>query len=255
MSVQTTRLAERLAALASIDLTRLASGGEVKARDVAALLPQPANVLAPAALSRTIAPLPQARSERLAHAKREIPHFYQTVEIGLDRLLAFAAELATDGQTPGLTEIVVMATARLLRRAPALNAAWQEEGLVLYDRVDVALARNSRTVLIGDADVRGLRGICQAIAAGEDGIGTFAIADFSATGLREATAIVDPHHAGVIALGAIEERAVSGEQGFVAESCCRLTLSADHRVIDGAAAAEFLSELKALLEDPIALLL
>lgn len=255
MTVQTTRLAERLAALASIDLARVAARGEVKARDVAALLPQPANVATMAAPSRAAAPLPQGRGERLAHAKREIPHFYQTVDIGLDRLLAFAAELAADGQAPSVAEIVVMATARLLRRTPALNAAWQEEGLLLYDRVDIALARNGRTVLIGDADAKGLRGICQAIAAGEDGTGTFAIADFTATSLREASAIIDPHHAGVIALGAIEERVVSGERGFMAKPYCRLTLSADHRVIDGAAAAQFLSDLKTVLEDPIALLL
>jgi len=250
MTVHTTKLAERLAALASIDLGRLGKAGEVKARDVAALLPLPQNVVSFAAAPRA---LPTTRGERLNHAKREVPHFYQTIDVALDRLLDFAKALGE--HRASLLDIVVLATARLLRRTPALNAVWQDDGMLLYDRIDIALSQGSRTILIADADRQGLRDIARSIVAGEEGIGTFGIVDFTATGVREASAIIDPHHAGVIALGAPQERVVSQDGAFVAQSYCRLTLSADHRVIDGAAAAEFLSELKTLLEDPIGLLL
>jgi pyruvate dehydrogenase E2 component (dihydrolipoamide acetyltransferase) len=251
MSVQTTKLAERLAALASIDIGRIASTGAVKARDVAALLPMPPNVVAFA--SARSATLPGTRHERAAFAKREIPHFYQTIDVVLDRLSAFADGLGEP--KPSLLDIVVLATARLLRRTPALNAAWQDEGMLLYDRIDIALSQGSRMIVIADADRTGLRGINQSIAAAEEGLGTFAIADFTAAGIREASAIIDPHHAGVIALGAPHERAVMKDGAVAVETYCRVTLSADHRVVDGAAAAEFLSELKTLLEDPISLLL
>jgi pyruvate dehydrogenase E2 component (dihydrolipoamide acetyltransferase) len=252
MSVQSTKLAERLAALASIDIGRIANTGAVKARDVAALLPMPENVVAFAAAVRSEA-LPDTRRGRLALAKREIPHFYQTIDVVLDRLFAFADGLGE--RKPSSLDIVVLATARLLRRTPALNAAWQEEGMLLYDRIDIALTQGSRTIVIADADRKGLSGIARSIVAAEEGPGTFGIADFTATGIREASAIIDPHHAGVIALGAPQHRAAMTDGALTMETYCRLTLSADHRVIDGAAAAELLSELKTLLEDPISLLL
>jgi pyruvate dehydrogenase E2 component (dihydrolipoamide acetyltransferase) len=248
--MHTTKLAERLAALASIDLAKIVRTGEVTARDVAALLPLPPNVVSFAASTRA---LPTTRGERLNNAKREMPHFYHTIDVALDRLLNFAGALGE--HKPSLLDVVVLATARLLRRTPALNAVWQDDGMLLYDRVDIALSQGSGTIMIADADRQGLRGVARSIAAGEEGSGTFAIVDFTATGIREASAIIDPHHAGVIAVGALQERVVSQDGAFVVQSYCRLTLSADHRVIDGAAAAEFLSELKTLLEDPIGLLL
>lgn len=253
MTAQPTKLAQRLAALASIDLGKIGTGGAVKARDVAALLPQPRNVVAFASPPRAAEVLPATRNERLAHSKREMPHFYQTVAVKLDALFAFADGLGED--KPALVDMVVMATARLLRRTPALNAAWQDDAMLLYDRIDIALSQGSRIILIADADRRGLRSIAEAIAAGEEGVGTFAIADFSATGMREVSGIVDPHHAGLITLAAPQERVVSRDGAFAVERFCHLTLSADHRVIDGAAAAELLSELKVLLEDPLGLLL
>lgn len=253
MTAQPTKLAQRLAALASIDLGKIGTGGAVKARDVAALLPQPQNVVAFASPPRAAEVLPATRSERLAYSKREMPHFYQTVAVKLDALFAFAEGLGDD--KPTLIDIVVMATARLLRRTPSLNAAWQDDAMLLYDRIDIALSQGSRIILIADADRRGLRSIAEAIAAGGEGAGTFAIADFSATGMSEVSGIVDPHHAGLITLAAPQERVISRDGAFAVERFCHLTLSADHRVIDGAAAAEFLSELKALLEDPLGLLL
>lgn len=253
MTAQPTKLAERLAALASIDLDRLGKDGTVKARDVTALLPQPQNVVAFTAPPRMAEVLPTTRNERLAYAKREMPHFYQTVAVKLDALFAFADALGE--HRPALVDIVVMATARLLRRTPSLNAAWQDDAMLLYDRIDITLSHGSRTLLIADADRQGLRAIAQSIAAGEEGMGTFAIADFSATGMSEVSGILDPHHAGLVTLAAPQERVVSRDGAFAVERFCYLTLSADHRVIDGAAAAEFLSELKSLLEDPIGLLL
>ncbi|MGE0153814.1 MAG: 2-oxo acid dehydrogenase subunit E2 [Reyranellaceae bacterium] len=251
MSLQSTRLAQRLAALASIDLasidlTGLAGKGAITVRDVAALLPAP---------DRTaIAAPPGTRNERLALAKRATPHFYQSIDVALDSLLAFAAGLGLERET-ALPDLAVLATARLLRRTPALNAAWQEEGMLLYDRVDILLARAGRTILIADADRKGLRAIARSVAAAEDGEGTFAIADFAATGILQAAAIVDPRRAGVLALGAPQQRAAARDGGIAVETFCRLTLSADHRVIDGAAAAQFLSELKNSLESPLELLL
>jgi len=253
MTVQTTKLAQRLAALASIDLARIGTGSVVKARDVAALLPQPQNVVAFASPPRAAEALLATRNERLTYSKREMPHFYQTVAVKLDALFAFADGLGKD--KPSLVDIVVMATARLLRRTPLLNAAWQDDAMLLYDRIDIALSQGSRTILIADADRKGLRGIAQSIAAGEEGIGTFAIADFSATGMNQASGIVDPHHAGLIALATPQERVVARDGAFAVERFCHLTLSADHRVVDGAAAAEFLSELRMVLGSPIELLL
>ncbi|MGE0659534.1 MAG: 2-oxo acid dehydrogenase subunit E2 [Reyranellaceae bacterium] len=253
MTAQPTKLAYRLAALASIDLSRIGSGGEIKARDVAALLPVPEKAVAPASLPVPAEALPTTYSQRLSTSKREVPHFYQTVSVKLDALFAFADSFGAE--RPSLVEIVLMATARLLRRTPLLNAAWRDDAMLLYDRVDILLAKGGSVALIADADRKGLRAIAESIDSGEGGSGTFVIADFSESGMSKVSAIVDPLHAGVLAIATPQHEVALREGVLVAERICHLTLSADHRAIDGSTAAEFLFELKSMLEDPLKLML
>jgi len=249
-----TPLATRMAALAGLDLASFA--GSVKRSDIVARI-APAKRQA-AIEGEVLEALPDSWGARLAVSKRSLPHFYQTVECKLDALLKLQEELGDPAVQ--LVDFVVLALARVLRQMPVANARWSDEGMVERASIDIGLSNGNASnepVVIGEADRLGLRGIAAARNAQPGPIlsGSFMLLDMSALDIDQAGAIVDPLNAGVLALGAVRERAVADKGEVKIAKTMRCTLSGDHRLVDGAAGAEFLAELRQRLENPVSLLL
>jgi pyruvate dehydrogenase E2 component (dihydrolipoamide acetyltransferase) len=203
--------------------------------------------------------MPDRWRDRLALAKRTVPHFYQTVECKMDALLKLQAGLGDPAVQP--VDFVALALARLLRQMPLLNSRWDDDATIARASVDIGYSTGSTAqepVVIAEADRIGLRGIAARRVHGDASnllAGSFMLLDLSALGIDQADAIVDPLTAGVLALGAVRERAVAESGEIKIAQTMRCTLSGDHRLVDGAAGAEFLAELRQRLENPLSLLL
>ncbi len=259
-----TPLAARMAALARLDLDALtgeAPDGLIRRTDIVARIAPPRQKLpspaSPVLEGETL--LPDSWAARVALSKRTVPHFYQTVECRMDATLAWLAGIGGDIE---LVDIVLMALARVLRAMPVANACWRNDGMVERDRVDIGLSDGRSAddpLVIAQVDRLGLGSIAAARRGGLPQSGplapSFVLVDLSAAGIDKASAIVDPINGGVMAIGALREIAAV-EQGQVkVVRAMHCTLSCDHRLVDGAAGAEFLAAVKERLEKPVSLLL
>ena len=304
-------LAKRMAQQAGLSLAGLAGtgpGGRIVKVDVEAALSRPTAAPAPVAAAPVVAaapapaPKPVAASsiaaphrlvphssmrkviaKRLTEAKSTIPHIYVSMDIEIDALLKLAADLTErspknrDG-TPGpgafflsVNDMVIKASARALRLVPGVNASWTDDGMVLYDDVDISVAVSIPdgliTPIIRNADRKGLAEISLEMRelAGRAKLGKlkldefqgggFSISNMGMFGVTAFSAIINPPQAAILAVGAGAKRPVvkGGELAVATVMTC--TLSADHRAIDGALAAQFMSTLKRVIEDPISLML
>ena len=285
-------LAKRMAAQAGIDLAALSGSGprgRVVKRDIEAALdaraaapPQPEPAAPPAAP----APAPPAGAveipnsgmrktiaKRLAESKRTIPHFYLTVDCEIDALLKTRADLnaRSDAYRLSVNDFVVRAAALALRRVPEANAAWTDAATLRHTTVDVAVAVAVEgglvTPVVRGADNKGLAEISAEMAdfaararAGkllpeEYQGGGFSISNLGMYGVREFAAVINPPQAGILAVGAGEQRPAVRDGALAVATVMTCTLSGDHRVIDGAIGARFLAAFKGLVEDPLTMLL
>ena len=217
-------------------------------------------------------------ARRLVESKQQIPHYYLTVDCEIDQLLKLRADLNAKAPEKGegvyklsVNDLVIKALAVALRRFPSANAAWSEEGIVMFDAVDISVAvaipAGLITPIIRDADRKGLaaisnemRGLAQRAKDGKLKLeefqgGTFSISNLGMFGIREFAAVINPPQGGILAVGAGEQRPVVKGGALAVATVMTCTLSADHRVIDGAVGAEFLAGFKKLIEDPLTLLL
>ena len=217
-------------------------------------------------------------ARRLVESKQQIPHYYLTIDCEIDALLKLRADLNAKAPEKGegvyklsVNDLVVKAAAVALRRVPAANAAWSDEGIVMFDAVDisvaVALPSGLITPIIRNADVKGLATISNEMkglaARAKDGKlkleefqgGTFSISNLGMFGIREFAAVINPPQGGILAIGAGEPRPVVKAGALAIATVMSCTLSGDHRVVDGAVGAEFLAAFKKLVEDPLTLLL
>ena len=217
-------------------------------------------------------------AKRLTEAKQTIPHFYLTSNIEIDALLKLRAELnarsAKDG--PGVfklsvNDMIIKACAAALRRHPNVNASFTEDAIIQYDDVDISIAvaipDGLITPIIRKADQLGLAAISNAMkdlgARAKAGKlkpeeyqgGGFSISNLGMFGIPEFSAIINPPQAAILAVGAGEKRAVVKNDALAIATIMTVTLSVDHRVVDGALGAEFLATLKAIIEDPLSLML
>jgi|NGEPerStandDraft_5_1074534.scaffolds.fasta_scaffold05713_2 pyruvate dehydrogenase E2 component (dihydrolipoamide acetyltransferase) len=222
------------------------------------------------AMRRTIA-------RRLSESKQQIPHFYLTVDCDVEKLQTMRARFNARGEeaTPSyrlsVNDIVVCAVARALRRVPEVNASWGEQAITRYLDVHVCVAVSTSggllTPVIREADRKGLveisseiRGLAENARSGQlepssyQG-GGFTISNLGMHGIREFSAIINPPQSAILAVGAVEKRPVVRGDELAVGTMMTMTLSADHRVIDGAVGARFMSVLRDLLEDPLNLLL
>jgi pyruvate dehydrogenase E2 component (dihydrolipoamide acetyltransferase) len=214
-------------------------------------------------------------AQRMVQAKQAAPEIHLTVDIRADRLLAVRAELngrlAREGIKLSLGDFVTKAVAIALRIHPGLNATYEPDAIVRHGDVNigiaVALEEGLIVPVIHGADTLGLReirlrseelaGAARANTLKPEQLtgGTFTISNLGMYGTRQFDAILNMPEVGILAVGAaLKQPVVEGDQ-LKAGTVMSLTLTVDHRAVDGAMAAEFLQSLKALLEEPAAMLL
>jgi len=292
--VKASPLARSMAMQAGLDLSsRRGSGpqGRILKKDVLAALGAGPGLKAPLPLAVAATgpeplwgaapyhdvPHPRMRqviAQRLSESKRLIPHFYLAVNCRMGPLLQLRAELhasCAPGLELSINDLAIRAAALALRRVPEANVSWTDAATRHYGRVDLAFAVATDagliTPVVQAADRKGLaelagevRDLAARARAGrlrpeEYQGGTFTVSNLGMYGIDELYAIINPPQAGILGLGAAGPRPVARDGSVVVETMMTCTLSADHRVLDGAAGARFLSAFKALIEQPVTMLL
>jgi pyruvate dehydrogenase E2 component (dihydrolipoamide acetyltransferase) len=245
-----------------------ASGGS---SPVAAILPTPI-----AGMPETKVPLSGMRrviAERLLASKTQIPHFYLTIEIDAAPMMAFRKEyIAASGGKITFNDIALSAVARAAMQKPKVNAAFAGDAIIEYGSVNLSVAIAVEdglvTPVIRDAQNLSLQQISAAVKdlalrardkklkPDEYAGGTITVSNLGSYGIEQFCAIVNPPQAAILAVGAIVKKPVVNERDEIEIGHrMSITLSGDHRVVDGAVAAEYMSALRKLLESPALLLL
>ena len=239
----------------------------------------PAPVLSPRVPSgqKESIPLTKMRAviaHRLQQSKQSIPHFYETVDVDVEELVGLRArinqQLEPEGVRLSLGDFVAKAVAVALQRHPQVNAHLNAYEITRFGDVHlgmaVALPEGLIVPVLKNIDQMGLKEIRQRSAdlvdraraqklKGEEMTGaTFTVSNLGTYGVKEFSAIINPPEVGILAVAAAEKRPVVRGDSIVARTMMSLTLSADHRAVDGATAAEFLRTLKQLLEEPALML-
>ncbi len=219
----------------------------------------------------------KAIARRLTSAKTLIPHYYLTIDCRIDNLMATRARLnETSPKGDGafklsVNDFVVKACALSLMRVPEVNASWTDNAMLRHKHADVgvavALDFGLITPIVFRAEEKGLAVISNEVKAlaerartkklkpSEFEGGTFAISNLGMFGIKDFTAVINPPHAAIMAVGAGEKRAVVNGDKVEAATVMTVTLSCDHRVIDGATGARFLQAFKQFIEEPASMLL
>ena len=214
-------------------------------------------------------------ARRMVESKQAAPHFYLTVDCEIDELLRVRADLngrAKDGEFKlSVNDLVIKAAAVALRQVPKANASWHEDGVHRYTRADisvaVALDEGLITPVIRDAGHKGLRAISDEMKdlasrarAGklqpqEYQGGSFSVSNLGMFGVKHFEAVINQPQGAILAVGAGEQRPVVKDGALAIATVMSCTLSVDHRVVDGSVGAEYLAAFKAIIEDPMSMLL
>jgi pyruvate dehydrogenase E2 component (dihydrolipoamide acetyltransferase) len=209
-------------------------------------------------------------AKRLAESTGPIPHFYLTVDLDVTNLLSVRQQLIDiEGTKLSLNDFVVRAAALALRHHPNVNASWGDDAIAQHGEIHIGIAVSTPegliTPVVRNADQKSVRQIgddVRALAekaknrklAPNDYQGsTFTISNLGAWGIEEFTAIINPPNSAILAVGAAEARAVVVDRQIVVRDRMKITMSCDHRVIDGAAGADFLKTLRQYIEQPLRL--
>ncbi|WP_192856738.1 2-oxo acid dehydrogenase subunit E2, partial [Manganibacter manganicus] len=221
-------------------------------------------------------------ARRLVEAKSTIPHFYLTLDCELDALLALRKQLngaapmkkTEHGEVPAyklsVNDLIIKAMAMALMAVPDANASWTESAMVKHRHADVGVAVSIPggliTPIVRKADEKSLSAISNemkdmAKRARERKLkpeeyqgGTTAVSNLGMFGIKDFAAVINPPHATILAVGAGEERPVVKNGEIAIATVMSVTLSTDHRAVDGALGAELLGAFKRLIENPMAML-
>ncbi|MBM3599136.1 MAG: pyruvate dehydrogenase complex dihydrolipoamide acetyltransferase [Alphaproteobacteria bacterium] len=217
-------------------------------------------------------------ARRLTEAKQQAPHFYLTIDCEIDALLKLREQLNAKSPKEGdgayklsVNDMVIKLAAAALRKVPAANASYTEAAIRRYHDVDISVAvaipDGLITPIIKRADQKGLiqisnemkdlasRARANKLKPEEFQGGTFSISNLGMYGIREFAAVINPPQGAILAVGAGEQRPVVRQGALAIATVMTVTLSVDHRVVDGAVGAEYLQAFKKLVEDPISMLL
>ena len=219
-------------------------------------------------------PMRKVIAKRLQESKRTAPHFYLTMDCQADDLLASRLKIhqaMPEGKKVSVNDMIVMAAAKALRAVPEVNASWHDEHIELFPSANIAIAVAIEgglvTPVIHQADSLSLSEIsdrstalAQSARAGELGrdelaSGTFTISNLGMYGIREFAAVINPPQGAILAVGACEKRPVVNGDTLGIATMMTVTLSCDHRVVDGAVGARWLQAFKGLVENPMTMLL
>ena len=217
-------------------------------------------------------------AERLTLSKQTIPHFYLAIDCELDAVLAARARLNALAPQEGprafklsLNDFIIKALAMALQTVPAANATWTEAGLLRHRASDIAVAvalegGGLHTPVIRDAEIKSLseisnemrdlaaRARSKRLAPHEYQGGSTTISNLGMYGIDRFDAVINPPQASIMAVGRAEKRPVVKDDALKIATMMSVTLSVDHRVIDGALGAELLAAFKAYIEDPVTML-
>jgi len=292
--VKASPLARRLAAEASMDLQTVQGsgpGGRIVMRDVeeardgvggARGFSEPgAGTGGPAAAADWVdfedRPLSQMRktiAKRLVESMGPIPHFFLRITADMGRTMAARKRvnqlLEAQGDKVSINDFILKATANALERHPEVNAQWTGDAIRRHFRVHIAVAVAVEdgliTPVIRDTNRKGLAQISREVrelaARGKEkklqpeeySGSTFSVSNLGMFGIHEFTGIINPPEAGILAVGGIEESPAVEDGQLVVKHLMKVTMSCDHRVIDGATGARFLQTLKEMLEEPAVIL-
>ena len=217
----------------------------------------------------------KAIAKRLTSSKTLIPHFYLTIDCNIDGLLATRAKLNEAGAKAGfklsVNDFVVKASALALMRVPEVNASWTDAAILRHKHADVgvavALDFGLITPIVFRAEEKGLAVISNEIKSLAERAktkklkpqefegGGFAVSNLGMFGIKQFTGVINPPHAAILAVGAGEQRAIVKNGRIEAATMMTVTMSCDHRVVDGATGARFLDAFKQFIEEPAAMLL
>jgi pyruvate dehydrogenase E2 component (dihydrolipoamide acetyltransferase) len=292
--VKASPLARRLARAQGIDLSIVKGsgpGGRIIRRDLAVIIPSAAAAgqrippiaervasISPSTTSaefedRELSPMRRAIAKRVAQSMTTVPHFYLTVEVAMDK----ATELreAMQVQAPDLkatfTDIIIRAVAVALGRHPAMNVSFTGDRIRVYSQVHIGIAVALEDGLINPVlrncgekslvqiarETKSLaeRARAQKLRPEEYTGATFTVSNLGMYEIDEFTAIINPPEAAILAIGRIQRKPVVVDGEMQIGQQMRMTLSCDHRAVDGATGATFLQEVKWLLEHPFHLVL
>lgn len=230
--------------------------------------------------ARPLSPMRKAIARRLVQSKQTVPHFYLTIDVDAEPLVALRerinadlAEGASDGVKPlkvSFNDLVIKGVAAALARVPECNAQYTDEAILVHKRIDVSVAvaipdglvtpvvRNAdqKSVVAIANEVRDLaaRARQKKLKPEEMSDGTFSVSNLGMFGIDAFSAVINPPEGAILAVGQVRDEPVIKDGAVVPGKKLAMTLSCDHRVVDGAVGAAFLAELRSLLERPMRIL-
>ncbi|XP_038129906.1 dihydrolipoyllysine-residue acetyltransferase component of pyruvate dehydrogenase complex, mitochondrial [Cyprinodon tularosa] len=242
----------------------------------------PAPAAAPAAPAGTFTDIPISNirkviAQRLMQSKQTIPHYYLSVDVNMDQVLELRKELNEEVKAQNIklsvNDFIIKASALACLKVPECNSSWLDTVIRQNHVVDVSVAVSTAngliTPIVFNAHIKGLVAISSDVAAlaakAREGKlqphefqgGTFTISNLGMFGIKNFSAIINPPQACILAVGGSEKRLMpaDNEKGFDVSNMMSVTLSCDHRVVDGAVGAQWLAEFRKLLEKPVTMLL
>lgn len=292
--IKASPLAKRIAGQKGLDLKTIAGSGphgrivkadveaaQAGAQAVAAPAAQAAALVSMAAPTETpyveekLSTMRKVIARRLTESKQTVPHFYLTIDCELDKMLALRKEVNASSEDTGIklsvNDFIIKACGLALKKVPAANASFAGDKIYKYSRADISVAvaiegglitpvvRGACTKGLGEisADVKDLAGRAKQgkLMPQEYTGGTFSISNLGMFGIKEFSAVINPPEGAILAVGAGEQRPVVKDGALAVATVMSVTLSCDHRVVDGAVGAEFLAAFKAFIQEPLTMLL
>ena len=281
--IKASPLARNMAEDQGIDLSNVKGSGpqgRIIKRDIESYEPSQAPAAAPATAATVsredkehrVSQMRKTIARRLSESKFSSPHYYETMEIDMGAVWDARKKLNEISDTKiSFNDIVVKACATALRKHPDINSSWKGDKIIEHGDVNIAVAvgidEGLVTPVIDNTDQKGLQ---QIAAEGKDLIekakdrdlqpeemegSTFTVSNLGMFGIEEFTAIINPPNACILAVGAIREVPVVEDGEVVPGKRMKVTLSSDHRIVDGVSAAQFLNTLKGMLENPLGMVL
>ncbi len=276
-------LARRLANEKGVDLSKVMGSGDsgrIVKRDIDWFKPgmavQSANAFSNAVTEESfdevaVSQMRKTIAKRLAESKFTAPHFYLTIEIDMDNTISARESInAVTGSKVSFNDFVLKAAAAALRQHPKVNSSWLGDKIRINHHVHIGVAvaveegllvpvvrfADSKTLREINVEVKTLaqKAKDKKLQPAEWEGNTFTISNLGMFGIDEFTAIINPPDACILAVGGIQQRPVVKNNQIVVGNVMKVTLSCDHRVVDGATGSEFLRTFKGLLENPIVLL-
>jgi len=276
-------LAKRLAEEKGIDLNTVSGsgeGGRIIKRDIENYQPTASSAAAPAMMTavgaesfedRPVSQMRKTIAKRLSESKFAAPHFYLTMDIDMDEAINARKAINNLPDTKvSFNDLVIRASAAALKKHPMVNAAWMGDQIRMNHHVHIGVAvavdegllvpvirfADSKPLTQISAEVKELAGKAREkkLQPQEWEGSTFSISNLGMYGIEEFTAIINPPNSCILAVGGIRQEVVVKDGEMVVGNRMKVTLSCDHRVVDGASGAEFLQTLKAYLENPVTIL-